>query len=194
MDDNPELEALLTTWWYVQRKIVSLMSAKDYGAAVSEIEIFLSIELPPEIRSSALGYRSMLKEKLGDYATARSDLLIARSLVGPTYGRYVDELWLASLCEKENSIDEAMAWYLTALQTCLDGEGFSCGAVLKGVLSLYERKSLAVADRELCAAAAAHSWTVLGLPGQADTTDLVSVVSAIRDRESRNPRKDDGAN
>jgi hypothetical protein len=141
-------------------------------------------EINPEIRSDALGFRAHLKEELGDLGSASEDLRAARSLVAPGYARYVHELSLAHVCEKRKLLDDAQAWYRTALQTCVEGDRVSCGNALTGFLRLQGDKHFTPEDIQLCTQAAQRSWQILALPEQPDLTDLAAVAARIKDGET----------
>lgn len=191
MTNNQEIDLGWAGWTEVMRRVASLMQNHDLTAALSEVDAFLSRETRPELRSDALGFRADLREQLGQSEAAKDDLLLARSLIGPSYGRYVHELSLGSICEKQRRIDEAISWYRTALRTCIEGRGISAGTALKGLLALRDQRVLTPEDQAICAGAAQKSWDVLGLQGQPDLTDLTHVVSAIKSGEASPPGQPD---
>ena len=175
-------------WHEVMRKVASLMQKRELAAAIFELDAFLSDERQPELRSDALGFRADLKQELGQLDSAKDDLLQARALVGPSYGRYVSELCLGRVCEAQQRVDEAASWYRTALRTCAAGRGISGGTALSGFLELQYQESLTREDQTLVTDAALASWGVLDLPGKPDTTNWVSVVSAIKSAEAGKKR------
>src|SRR6266568_3751666 len=117
-------------WWTVMRRAAPLMQKRDFAAALTEVQAFLSHEAGPEVRSDALGLRADLKERLGDLESAKADLQTARALIGPSYMRYVHEICLGAISRKQAQIDEAASWYRIALQTCMLGERISGGSAL----------------------------------------------------------------
>jgi hypothetical protein len=192
MTNNQELDLEWAGWTEVMQRVALLMQKHDFAGALLEVEAFLSREPRPEVCSDALGFRADLREQLGNPEGAKQDLLTARSLVGPSYGRYVHELSLGAVCEKQQRMSEAVSWYRTALRTCIEGENISGGTALNKLLSLQNQNVLEAEDQELWTQAAEKSWDVLGLPGQPDLTDLKLVVSAIKCGEASPPNRSGG--
>ncbi len=91
---------------------------------------------------------------------------------------------LGSICRAEGSPSEALKWYRSALQTCLDASGVSGGSALKNLLALVG-DDIGSEDMALCRAAIARSWAVLGLSGEAATYDLATAITTIKDGETR---------
>lgn len=172
-------------WTEVMRKVTSLMQKDDFRAALSEVETFLAQEDYPDIHSDALGMKASLKEELGDIQGAKQDLLVARSLIGPSYGRYVHEISLGAIAQNQQQTDEALAWYRAALHTCIEGQGISGGTALKKLVGLQGEKDLSADDRALCTEAARKSWRVLNLSGQPDLANLNLAISDIKDSEAK---------
>ena len=135
-------------------------------------------------RSDALGLRAEIRFDAGDYASARADLLLAHNLASPSYLKYVHELSLGSVCRAEHNRSEAVKWYRSALQTCLDAKGVSGGSALKQFVSLLG-EDISAEDLALCRAVIARSWVVLGLTGEAATHDLAAAIATIREGETK---------
>lgn len=154
------------------------------ATALAAVESFSAPKGIPDLRSEVLGFRADLKEMLGRVEAAKADFLTARSLVGATYGRYVHELSLASICRKLNQAEEAESWYRTALHTCLEGN-ISGGTALKEFLLLKCERTLSTDDRMLCSEVAERSWKTLGLAGRPD-----SLICPELFRQSRKARRD----
>jgi hypothetical protein len=116
--DRPWLQ-----WIELMRtEIVPLMKSGHFEAAIAKLEIFLSSEMRPDLRREVIGFKTHFKEELGDLRGAEEDLLTARSLAQEgSYGRFVNELCLGGLCEKQQRISEALSWYRSALRTCIEG-------------------------------------------------------------------------
>ena len=142
-------------------------------------------DLTPEIHGDALGVRAELRADTGDIDGATRDLLDARTLVGPTYSRYIHELCLAALNRRLGNREEAVHWLRTALRTCLDGSRVSGGTALSRLVDLIPIDDMIDADAELCQLAIDRSWTVLGLPGEPDRSDIRAVIDAIKRAESQ---------
>lgn len=190
MSPFDKLDASWDTWYQVMRSITSLMKQGDTKTALKEVDFFLLGDIAPEVESDALGMRADLKEQLEDLEGAKNDLLTARALVGPSYKRYVHELSLGSISQRQQNFEEAVSWFRSALQTCLDGEGISGGTALKRFFAISGRR-IPPNDEELCARAIRRSWLVLRLPGQPDLTDFSKDIETIKDGESKPARKDD---
>jgi hypothetical protein len=174
-------------WDAVLRSIVSDMKRNDFEAALRQVDAFLSDKTIPEVRSSAIGMRAYLEEELGDLEGAKQDLLAARLLVAPGFGRYVHEVCLAGIYLKQAYMDESLLWYRIALNTCLEAN-MSGGAALKKLLEVKGVVNFTEEDRKLFFSASAVSWRVLGLPGDPNFTDLEKVALAIADAEANPPR------
>lgn len=184
---HPEAEWLI--WNEVTRLVISLVGTEDFAEAREEVDRFLGADISPELRSVALGLRAEVREQLGDFGGAREDLLIAHSLVGPIYARYVHEISLGVVCEKLHKIDEAICWFEKALNTCLDGEGISAGTALKRLLNLLPEIDLSAERRQLCLRAARKSFEVLQLESRFDPSVLGRIVSVIKKGEANPPKR-----
>ena len=124
--------------------------------AISHVDAFLSLEVDSEVRSAALGFRAHLNERAGNIDEAQNNLLTARSLSGSSYQRYVHELGLGSLFERQDLNDEAHSWYRAALNTCLLDNETSGGSALKGLLRLCPARNLSEEDIALCGEVIKH--------------------------------------
>jgi tetratricopeptide (TPR) repeat protein len=165
----------------------ALQSLVDHGAATALESLNRLIDragVSDESRSGALGLRADLRFDAGDLSRARSDLLLAHGLVPPGYLRYVHELSLGSIWRAEGNPSEALKWYRSALQTCLDASGVSGGTALKNLLALVGDE-IGSEDMALCRAAIARSWAILGLSGEAAKYDLTSAIAKIKEGEAR---------
>jgi hypothetical protein len=192
MNEDQQSEKAWLDWIEVQREAATLIRRGDHDAALSNVEAFLSRETNPELRSDALGFRADLKGRLGNIAGAKDDLITARTEVGPSYGRYVHELSLGTLCESQNLPDEAISWYREALKTCLQGDHISAGTVIDRLINLRPPAALSPEDIDLCQQAIRRSWQVLRLPGIPDLSDLPSSVSEINAAQARPLKALDG--
>jgi hypothetical protein len=185
MSEDRQTEKAWLAWTEVLRRALSLVKDGELAEAVSHIDAFLPLEVDPEVRSDALGFRAHIEELLGNTEEAKSDLLAARLLTGPNYQRYVHELSLGSLFERQNLNEEAHSWYRTALNTCLLDNGTSGGTALKGILQLCPATSLPLDDIALCRRVIEHSWRVLRLTGMPDLSDLEGAASIILHAQGR---------
>jgi hypothetical protein len=184
MSEDQQTEKAQLGWTEVFRRVWSLVKGGELAEAVSHIDAFLSREVDPESRSRALGFRAHIEERLGNAEEAKNDLLAARSLTGPNYDRYVHELCLGDLFERQNLNEEARSWYRTALNTCLLDNGTSGGTALKRLLQLCPAANLPPEDIVLCRRVIEHSWRVLRVIGMPDLSDLESAASIILHAES----------
>jgi len=185
MSANRQSEKAWRGWFEIMRQVVSLLHGGDLGKALSRLDGFLSQTADPELRSDALGMRAEVNRRLGSIERAIDDLLVARSLTGPDYRRYVHELSLGALFESQNLQEQATSWYRAALNTCLLDKGTSGGTALKRLLDLSPPTSLSPDDIDLCRKVVEHSWRVLRLPGDPGLLDLASAVSIIGEAQGR---------
>lgn len=183
-EDRPTEKAWLA-WTEVLRRALSLLKDGQLAEAVSHIDTFLSLEVDPKIRGDVLGFRAHIQERLGNAEEAKNDLLAARSLTATNYDRYVHELSLGSLFERQNLNEEAHSWYRTALNTCLLDNGTSGGTALKRLLQLCPATNLPPNDIALCGRVIEHSWRVLRLTGTPDLSDLKAAASVIMHAQGR---------
>ena len=184
MTDKDSLEEMRQLWLRVMKEVFQT-SDEDQGAALAALDRFIDqSDVPPELRNDALGLRGHLRLDAGDYSGARADLLLAHTLAPVGYQRYVHELSLAGVCHAERNPSEALTWYRSALQTCLDADGVSGGTALKNVVALVGG-DISQEDMALCRAAIARSWGVLGLPGEAADHDLAAAITKIKAEETR---------
>lgn len=190
MNINQESEVAWANWYeFLQKHVVTLMSIGDYHGALSQLDDYLAIERLPEVRSDAVAFRANVRKEMGDSEAAKMDYLEARSLVPPSYTRYVDELCLGQICRDQGNIDEAANWYRKALDTCLRAKDVSGGTALQKFLEIYRVGSLTAGDRELCLKVVDLSWQVLGLPARPDHENLNRAVSVIKSGEANPPRR-----
>jgi hypothetical protein len=137
------------------------------------------------VRSDALGFRAQIKQEQGHLGSAERDLHEARSLVGPSYLKYVHELGLAAIHKERGQANAAVSFYRDALRTCVAGKGISCGSALAGLLELKPEALLSDEDKRLCLEAVKRAWSLLRLPGRADPSNLREAASSIKSAEAR---------
>lgn len=195
MNINQETEVAWASWYeFLQKHVVTLMNNGDYDRALSQLDDYLAVERLPEVRSDAIAFRANLRKEMGDLEAAKTGYLEARSLVPPSYTRYVDELCLGQICEDLGNKDEAANWYRTSLDTCLRARDVSGGTALQKFLEINPPNNLTSGDRELCIKVIEQSWLVLGLPGRPNYRNLKDMISAIKNGEANPPGKSiDGA-
>ena len=184
MTDKDTVEEVRQLWLKIRNEVCQRMD-EDRGTALAALDRFIDRpDVPAGLKSDALGLRGDLKRDAGDYQAARADLLLAHELAPMGYLRYVHELSLASVYSAERNPSEALKWYRSALQTCLDADGVSAGTALRKVVALLG-DDISKGDMSLCRAAIARSWAVLGLPGEAATYDLATAITTIKEEETR---------
>lgn len=185
MTDEQGTEEIEEMWVRIKNDVLHNMVELDPGTALDALNGFIDRSgVPAESRSDALGLRAELRLDAGDYSSARADLLLAHSLASAGYLKYVHELSLGSVCRAEHNPSEALRWYRSALQTCLDAKGVSGGTALKNFGSLLG-EDISAEDLALCRAVIARSWDVLGLSGEAATHDLAAAITRIKDGETK---------
>ena len=162
------------------RKALALKLQKDYQAALSVMNDFLSQNMDSEQRSEALGFRADLKEEVGQYKEAAKDYLAALSLSqAESYAQYTIELSLGSISEKLGIRDEALSWYQKALLTCAKGVGIAGGAALKIFLELKGENRITEEEKALCNQVVEKSWALLRIPGEPDLSNLKAVSETL---------------
>jgi hypothetical protein len=172
-------------WDELLRRVVGHMRASDLQSAQVEIDAFLKFHVTARVRSDALGFRALIKQKQGHLASAERDLHEARSLVGPSYLKYVHELGLAAIHKERGQANAAVSFYRDALRTCVAGKGISCGTALAGLLELKPEALLSDEDKRLCLEAVKRAWSLLRLPGDPDRLHLGEAASSIKSAEAR---------
>lgn len=184
MDDIQHSDIEWANWMRVMREASLHLRQGSTRYALQVIESFVSTAMTPDVRSDVLGLRAQLKADLGEFTSAKGDLLQARNLVGPGYARYVHEVSLGAVCGRLNRANDSLEWYRQALQTCLQSPEVSCGTALKAFLTLTGDNRLDSKDRNLCERAALSSWRLLRLQGDPDLVDLREVANRIGTRET----------
>jgi hypothetical protein len=185
MTDEKSTEEVQKMWLRIKNEVLRNVVDHDAGTALAALNRFIDQSgVPDESKSDALGLRSELRFDAGDYSGARADLLLAHSLASVGYLKYVHELSLGSVCRAQRNPSEALKWYRSALQTCLEANGVSGGTALKSFVTLVG-DDISTEDMALCRAAVARSWAVLGLSGEAATYDLASAITRIKEGETR---------
>jgi hypothetical protein len=175
-------------WGRVELRVARLAREGENLAALKELDHFLATEPAPAVVSSALSYRSMVKEEAGDHRGAFEDELQAHALSLPgTYSRYTKELSLGSLSIICGQEEKAISWFLAALNTARDGESISAGAALRKFLELRGEAQLDPAERTLCIEVIRRSWKVLRQSGEPDVTNLMQAANRLRELGSRPP-------
>lgn len=85
-------------WLAVQKKALRLRTRGCLAEALAEINVFLDLEQPSDLRCDALAFRAMIEEEQGELVLAKTDRQCARALALPaSYRRYTIELGLAGL-------------------------------------------------------------------------------------------------
>jgi hypothetical protein len=110
--DQEWLERLATF-----KAVPDLAKKRMCSSAMTMIEEYLSRNPPSDLRCDALSCKASLLEDQGDLGAARESLLAALPLTTGGYQRYTIELSLGCLEEEVSMPEEAVKWYLKALET-----------------------------------------------------------------------------
>lgn len=173
-------------WLKVQKAALKEDMAGAVDAAIETVDAFLALVPKLDIRCDALAYRADLKIGKEELDAAASDLREARKLSAPaSYRRYTIELTLAGLAERTRQPEEAVSWYLRALETVSGDPETSGGSALADLLSLRDYSSLEADHRELCLKVARQGWKLFQLPGEPDASDLSAVAQVLIDASTR---------
>jgi tetratricopeptide (TPR) repeat protein len=173
-------------WLNTQRSAFQAKLAGRLPDAIDILSRFISDHVDSPVINEALALRSLIYEDLGDLDRARDDLIRALALTAyPSYLRFTLQLSLAVLDEQAGSNMDAIAGYLRSLETALDEGKTSVGTALRRLLALRPVEHLAHAERDLIGRAVQQSWTILGLPGNPDLSDLKKAADVLVEAQSR---------
>jgi tetratricopeptide (TPR) repeat protein len=182
----------------MDRKVIDAITCtmrKDYNGAISIISGILDHETYADLRCDAYGYRATFYEKLGKFDKAIQDWLSSYSLVTTSaimdiaFKKYVTELRIGGVFEKQSKMQEAMDWYRKALTTVCEGEGTSGGAAIKSFLTIVGDGTLTDEDRTLCNDVVAKSWKLLHIEGEPDLSNpLMAAEKLIQAQGKPRPR------
>lgn len=162
------------------RKAAGFVTQGNYIDAIITMDNFLSIDIDPETRSEALSFRASLKEDIGDYTSAKEDLLQAIQLSPElSYSRYTIELGLGDVCERLGNYDEAIHWFKIALLTSINGEGISGGSALRSFVDKKGEGKLTEEDKTLCNRVAEKAWKLLEIQGEPDLSNLLKTAEIL---------------
>jgi tetratricopeptide (TPR) repeat protein len=157
--------------WKTQTRIHRAQAAKDFDAALAEIQRLTSDE-SPDIRMTGLFHRGEIRELQGAFEEALSDWEEALRLPeGSAFLRYELYRKLAASYERSGNIDTALGALRFAMQVCSEDDKFSGNLALADFMRLCNGK-IAIADRPLVKSVVIISWRVLEVP---DTPNLTTV-------------------
>ncbi|MFC1770108.1 hypothetical protein ACFLZI_03540 [Nitrospirota bacterium] len=187
----------------MDRKVIDAFNYKmqgDYDSALSIISDILVHETYTDLRCDAYGYRAAFLEQLGRLDEAIEDWLSSYSLITPNplrdviFKRYVTELRIGGVCEKQSKNQAATEWYKKALTTICEGEGTSGGSALKSFINIVGEKNLKDNEKALCNEVVLKSWELMHtlgrLEGEPNLTNLMETAEVIIKAESK-PRPSD---
>jgi len=183
MSSSEQTQASWEMWNTLYQSVAKHISSGELRLALAEVESFQPESADTELRSRILSEKAGLKSDLGDLSGAKKDWLLARSLIGPSFTRYVQEISLADLCVKTENTSEALSWYRAAFQTCLESDCSGGGALARFLRLAGE--SLSDQDQRLCSAVVSHSWKLLKLPGNPNNADLHNMARILTEAESK---------
>jgi tetratricopeptide (TPR) repeat protein len=159
-----EPEVSRPAWDEVELEAAREIADRRYQAAFDRLSQFLRDAESQDERREALALRATVRLRLGDAPSAQRDLELAHALsrVGE-YARYTIELLLASVARERGDIESARRFYSQALRTVLNGNGFSAGSALDGIMSVAGGEGFSDAERSLVLEAVQASWLTLRL-------------------------------
>lgn len=133
-----------------------------------------------EMKGQCLFYVGLIHESCGNMQAAQQEWLDALSYAGAgTFLRYSLEAQIGSTCERFGEIDQALAWYRHALETCAGGDEFSGNQVLSAILRL--NGTIASQDETVVRTVIEKSWRVLQVPGSLDPENLDGSIRILSD-------------
>lgn len=167
----------------VMRKAIDSKLHNGWSSAVGIVDDFLKRSLSQRVRAEAIAFKASLLEDGGGYENARLEYLRALSVgVEKGYSKYTIQLSIGDVCERLNLHDEAVSWYLKALETCIEADDISGGTALRRLLRL-QGSALTDEQKVLCGRVAQKSWRVLCLPGEAELSDLEKTSELLIHRQ-----------
>ena len=94
------------------------------------------------------------------------------------YRTYSIELSIGAILERTGETAKAKQWYAKAIGTSLLDETISAGSALLRLVTLADGQ-LTDEERTASEAAVRHSWQLLRLAGEADTSDLIRAAKHL---------------
>jgi hypothetical protein len=179
-------DSILDEWVVIQRRVLRLMSKKDFAAALNELEVFMSKSFSPELRSEVFAFRGRVRERMGEISSAKDDFLFAHSLVPRgTYRRYTIELTLGRLSELMHGVQDASFWYLQAVETAAEDLGTSGASAVEAFLGVKGVCSWTPAEKESCEKVLRQAWELFCLPGEPNFDNLQETLAVLGDASTR---------
>ena len=173
-------------WIAIQSRALRLMVKRELSQAMTEVDEFLKSQPSPDLASEALAFRADIREQQGQVDQVLSDLLEARSLTpSASYRRYTIELSLAATYEKAGRSEEAVGWYLAALDSSAQDPTTSGASALAALLTLRDFRDLDQPHRDVCRQVARQAWNLFRLPGEPDLEDLKKTAQVLSEASSR---------
>lgn len=162
------------------REVLSLERSNKFDEAILLLTNLLPKIADPGLASETIAYRANIYERLGNYESAKKDLLYAISLIkGNNFSKYVLEIEIGSIYEKERNKKEALSWYQKALSTCIKAGDTSGDSAVRRFVRLKGESNLTKEERDLCEEAVRVSWKVLNLSGEPDLNDLIIIADYL---------------
>lgn len=166
------------------REVLSLKTSKKYKEAITLLSNLLPSIKDNGLKTETIAFRADIYEEMGDKDAAKKGWLHALSLIkAENYAKYVLEMQMGVIHEKENNKEEALSWYLKALSTGIKSN-ISGGWGLSKFVSLKGEDKLTKEERELCEKAVLTSWKVLSSPGEPDLKNLLQTAQFLIKVES----------
>ena len=165
-------------------EIHKLKMEKKYEEAIILLNNLIPTIKDLGLKSEAISFRSMIYEEIGDYESAKNDILNALSLIKKeNYPKYALEIGMGIIYEKENNKKEALKWYHKSLTTGIKAN-ISGSWGLNVFLKTRGEDNLSNEERSLCEDVIRKSWEILNLPGEPDLTDLAENAGILLKAES----------
>ncbi|NJL28792.1 MAG: hypothetical protein HC897_13315 [Thermoanaerobaculia bacterium] len=190
MNSVPSDEKQWIEWFAVQRKAVALSLENKLSAAVSEVNAFIQNDLINDVLRNAIGFRGDLWEELGDLEAAKSDFMAAHRLSEQCdFERYTLELSLGGIATRLRLRGDAILWYFRALETAAGDPTISGATALGKFLRVRMAEPFSEIEMRLISKVILQAWTLFGIEGDPDLTDLEAVVEILK-REQRKSKRD----
>ncbi len=162
------------------REVLSLERSEKYDEAILLLTNLFPTIRDPGLKSETIAYRANVYEKMGDFASAKKDLLYALSLIErENYPKYVLEMEIGIIHEKEYNKEEALSWYSRALSTCVKTGNTSGDWAVRKFVNLKGENNLTKEERALCEEVVRASWKVLNLSGEPDLDNLIKTADYL---------------
>lgn len=157
--------------------------ASDLDTALAMLAPLFEGDVFAEFRRESLNYRSIVLEWLGRFDDALADLRAAHALCeAPSNSRYALELAIATDARRRGDADEELTWNRRALATAAADPTIAGYGAALDVLERAGEAGLSAEDRDHTVATIKQGWTILGLDGEPDLSDLHGALQRMLQR------------